>query len=91
MYGAKQSNYGAFTVNVDGEEVGHSSASGKDDLQTLLFAQPSMPYGLHRVIIMNTDSLGFDLDYVNITTGDGKDLSVIPRTTCVRPTKSKLM
>jgi hypothetical protein len=73
MYGAKRSTYGTFTVTVDGNDASHGSAGGNEEAPTLLFAKPEMTYGLHHVVFTSTDSLGLDIDYVNITIGDGKD------------------
>jgi hypothetical protein len=79
IYGAKRSIYGSFTVTVDGEIVAHDSAGGNDEFQVSLFAKSNMPYGAHRVVLTNAGSpLGLDLDFVNITTGDGKDSWVTP-------------
>jgi hypothetical protein len=54
--------------------VAISNGAGDEDYQELLYSNADLPYGLHQVVLKNTGAPSFvDLDFVTITTGDGKN------------------
>lgn len=74
LFDAKRANHGLYSITIDGQVVATSSGAGNEQYQQLLFGTSNLPYGLHHVELTNTAAPSYlDLDFVTITTGDGKN------------------
>jgi hypothetical protein len=73
IYGTKRRDHGPYSVVVNGTTFhGDGRPAGDDESPAVLYSKSNLPYGLHTVVLTNEGSASFlDLDYVDITTGDG--------------------
>jgi hypothetical protein len=78
VYGAKRANHGMYNVTLDGRAFSGNGAATPSEFQQLLFANGSLPAGLHTLVLANADSGGLyvDLDYFVVTAGDNSDACV---------------
>jgi hypothetical protein len=73
LYGAQIDNHGTYTVEIDGKVVANNNGYGNEIYQALLYSKLDLPYALHTVVLTNTGAPSWlDLDFVTITTGDGR-------------------
>jgi hypothetical protein len=73
IYGAKRSNHGEFSVNLDGNELLSSSYASPDVFQQALVTNSTLSLGYHNLIVKNGAARGqwLDIDWIDIITGDG--------------------
>jgi hypothetical protein len=77
LFRSKQDDHGDYSVSIDGNTQIMSRQVSTSAFQTLLYANPSLPYREHRVVLTNVGASSvLDLDYI-ITTGDGKSKYVV--------------
>jgi len=65
IFGGHRSNYGAYTVTLDGVLI-TSGTSQRDNpsVRQLLGTASRLPYGLHTVVLTNTGGSPIDIDSV---------------------------
>ena len=65
IFGGRRSNYGAYTVTVDGRIItSGTSQSDNPSVRQLLGTASELPYGLHTVVLTNTGGRPIDIDSV---------------------------
>ncbi|KAL1683187.1 hypothetical protein EV122DRAFT_273754 [Schizophyllum commune] len=77
LYGAKRSNHGPFSVELDGVKSSYNGNSGEALFQQLLFShgplEPDQPHTVHLQCDGSGDDGWLDLDYITFTTDLGGD------------------
>lgn len=76
LYGARRSEYGSYTISVDGVEMMQENANSPDsEFQQSLGGVASLQMGSHEVTLTNTGSM-VDLDYV-VFEADGPEATTV--------------
>jgi hypothetical protein len=66
IYGAKRTNHGTYTANVDGNGIETFNGSVPTNIfQTPLYSQVNLANGAHTVTITDTASAYLDIDFVS--------------------------
>ncbi|KAG6850950.1 hypothetical protein H0H93_005819 [Arthromyces matolae] len=76
FFGGHRSNYGTYTLTVDGETVanGDANSTQQPTIQTL-GSLSDLVYGPHTAVLTNTGGGPIDIDFINITTQPSADSS----------------
>lgn len=66
LYGAKRSNHGLYTVNMDGaDSIQANGSSSTSFFQQTLYASNNLTLGYHSVTLENMEPNYVDIDYVS--------------------------
>lgn len=66
IFGGHRSNYGTYSVSVDGQTVSSGSAqSDEGAVRQLLGSVSGLPYGSHTAVLTNTGGGPIDIDSVD--------------------------
>jgi len=77
IYGGHRSNYGTYSISVDGQTVTSGSAQASDaSARQLLGAAFGLPYGSHTAVLTNTGGGSIDIDSVDFEAQVGQPGSV---------------
>ncbi|KAF8070671.1 hypothetical protein FPV67DRAFT_1035931 [Lyophyllum atratum] len=69
IFGGRRSNYGTFTISVDGQTITTGDAkSAQDTANQLLGSASSLIDGPHTAVLTNTGGVPIDIDWVNVQT-----------------------
>ncbi|KAH9485090.1 A type blood alpha-D-galactosamine galactosaminidase [Psilocybe cubensis] len=81
IFGGRRSNYGTYSLSVDGQTVSNGNAQSNDpSTQQLLGTVSRLPYGQHTAVLTNTGSNPIDIDWVDFEAQIGTSGTVIKKT-----------
>ncbi|KAG6920264.1 hypothetical protein DXG01_005033 [Tephrocybe rancida] len=80
--GGRRSNYGTFTISVDGQTITTGNAnSAQDSTNEVLGSVSNLVYGPHTAILTNTGGAPIDIDFVNVATQPSSSSSTMTSVT----------
>ncbi|PPQ87445.1 hypothetical protein CVT25_008181 [Psilocybe cyanescens] len=66
IFGGHRSNYGTYSISVDGQTISSGNAQSSDSsTQQLLGSASGLPYGSHTAVLTNTGGNPIDIDWVD--------------------------
>ncbi|KAF5380463.1 hypothetical protein D9615_004624 [Tricholomella constricta] len=82
VFGGRRSNYGTFTISVDGQTIASGSAnSAQDSVNQLLGSASGLVNGPHTAVLTNTGGAPIDIDWVNVQTQASSSTAKMTATT----------
>lgn len=82
IFGGHRSNYGTYSISLDGQTIS-SGSSQSNDLSTrqLLGSASGLPYGSHTAVLTSTGGGPIDIDWVDVNARAGPPGSVVAKKT----------
>lgn len=82
IFGGLRSNYGTYSIMVDGQNVASGNASSQqDEFKQLLGSASGLANGPHTVVLTNTGTSPIDIDFIDIQSQVGTPGSQVTNTT----------